>query len=456
VTQPGRWEWLEARQRFGVRPGLERVRALLEALGHPEANQRIVLVAGTNGKGSTTALLHAMLRAAGVRAGRFVSPHLERFEERVVVDGGDADAERLARAAVRARPAIDATGATYFEALTALALLAFADAGVDTAVLEVGMGGRWDATNATDPTLSLLVSVALDHTEVLGDTVERIARDKAGVARTARPFLCGASGSGLAAARAEAERVGALVWALDDVPWRAVDHGWEGVEVELVTPGGASWRLGTPLLGRHQARNLALAAAAAERLGLSEEAARLGAGLVSWPGRLERLDVRGRRWLLDGAHNPAGAEALASSLATLAPEGAAALVIGVSADKDAEGMARALVGHARRVIVTRAGSSARARDPEQLADVWRRAGADVVVVGDPERALAAAEGASAPNEGASAPGEGASAPNEGASVPGKGASAPGELVVVAGSLFLVGEVRTLLHGGIPAAAPRWQ
>jgi dihydrofolate synthase / folylpolyglutamate synthase len=428
VTQPGRWEWLEARQRFGVRPGLERVQALLEALGHPEANQRIVLVAGTNGKGSTTALLHAMLRASGVRAGRFVSPHLERFEERALVDGGDADGERLARAAERARPAIEATGATYFEALTALALLAFDDAGVDTAVLEVGMGGRWDATNATDPALSLLVSVALDHTEVLGDTVERIARDKAGVARAGRPFLCGASGSGLATARAEAERVGAVVWALDDGPWHALDHGWGGVEVEVVTPGGAPWRLRTPLLGRHQARNLALAAAAAERLGLSEEAAREGARLVSWPGRLERLDVRGRRWLLDGAHNPAGAEALAHSLATLAPEGVAALVVGVSADKDAEGIARALVGRVRRVIVTRAGSSARARDPEDLAGVWRREGADVVVVGDPEGALAAAEGA----------------------------SAPGELVVVAGSLFLVGEVRTMLHGGTPAGAPRWQ
>ncbi|CAN5825836.1 folylpolyglutamate synthase/dihydrofolate synthase family protein [soil metagenome] len=426
--------WLSDRQRFGVVPGLERTHALLAALGRPDARFDVVLVAGTNGKGSVSALLHAMLRAGGRRVGRFTSPHLERFGERVTIDFTPGDAAALAAALGRARAPVEATGATYFEALTAIALDAFALAGVEIAVLEVGMGGRWDATNATEPILSVVTSVDLDHTEVLGRTVETIALDKAGVARAGRPLLTGASGAALAVVRGEATRVGAKVWALDDVSWGATDLGWDGVRVRLPVPSatgsGVPWRLETHLLGAHQARNLALAGASAAALGLTEEASRAGAAEVAWPGRLEPLSARGRRWLLDGAHNPAAAHALAAAVRVLAPDGADVLVVGVNADKDVDGILDPLVAVAKRVVVTHAVTSARALEPTEIAR--RLAGIapalTVDVRSDAESAVRRAEGV----------------------------TRDGDLVLVAGSLFLVGEVRTLLRGARPESGRRWQ
>jgi dihydrofolate synthase / folylpolyglutamate synthase len=422
--------WLEALQRFGMRPGLERISALLHALGHPEREMEVVLVAGTNGKGSVTALLHAMVREAGARAGRFVSPHLERFEERVTVDGGADDRAALHAALERVRPQALALGATYFEALTAVALTAFALRRVETAVLEVGMGGRWDATNATDPRLSVVTTVDLDHTEVLGATIAAIAADKAGVARPGRPLLTGAVSEALAVVRSEAARVGARLWALDDHPFTCRDLGWRGLQVELRVPSGATWALTTPLLGAHQGRNLALAAAAAELLGVTPEAARRAARRLEWPGRMEVLHARGRRWLLDGAHNPAGAAAAARTVRSLEPAGAAALVVGVSGDKDVAGVLGALQPVARAVVATRAAASARAAAPHELAAALEASDptATVRVTERPEAALAAAEEL----------------------------TGPGDLVVVAGSLFLVGEIRTLLRGGSVDDAPRWQ
>jgi dihydrofolate synthase / folylpolyglutamate synthase len=424
------WGWLEERQRFGVLPGLERTRALLSLLGNPERRVEVVLVAGTNGKGSVTALLHAMLRAAGVAAGRFTSPHLERFEERIVIAGDASDERLLAASAERVREHVEASSATYFEVLTALALDTFAAAGVVTAVLEAGMGGRWDATNATEPAISLITSVDLDHVEVLGATVEAIAADKAGVARSGRLLLCGASGAALDVVRREADAVGAPLWALDDADPSSEDLAWEGVRVRVTVPGGATWTLATPLLGAHQARNLALAGAAAAALGLSEGAARAGALDVRWPGRLEPLAALRRRWLLDGAHNPAGAQALARALQVLAPTRAAALIMGVSADKDVAGMVGALRGTAQRVIATRSRASARALAPDDLAARWRASATTMPI--------SVAEG---PAEAIRA---------------GVAATRQGDLLVVAGSLFLVGEARTLLRGEQPPDGPRWQ
>jgi dihydrofolate synthase / folylpolyglutamate synthase len=430
----GDWAWLEGRQRFGIKPGLERVRELLARLGRPDRCFEVVLVTGTNGKGSVSALLHAMLVADGRLAGRFTSPHLERFEERAVVHGGAADRARLVGAAAVARPHVEAIDATYFEAVTAIGLLAFAEAGVEVAVVEAGMGGRWDATNATEPRLSIITSVALDHVEVLGRTVEAIAVDKAGIARPGRPLLCGASGPALAVVAREAAAVGALAWALDEATWSWRDLGWDGVEVEVAVPGGSGspvvWQLATPLLGAHQARNLALAGAAAALLGVDEAAARSGARDVSWPGRLERVDAHGRTWLLDGAHNPAGAVALATALASLAPDGVAVLVLGVNADKDVAGVIEPLRSVAAQVVLTRAVASARASRPEDLGDLWRALapGVPQEPAPDPAAAIVAATAA----------------------------SREGDLIVVAGSLFLVGEVRGLLRGERPQTAVRWQ
>ena len=422
------WTWVERRQRFGVRPGLERTRALLEALGRPQDALAVALVAGTNGKGSTTALLDAMLRSDPRRAkpvGRFVSPHLVRFDERVHVDGAAVARDELEAVLDLVRPHAEAQGATFFEVLVAVALLAFARAGVDRAVLEVGMGGRWDATNATEPELSLVAQVALDHEAVLGGTVEAIAREKAGVWRRGRPALTTADGAALGVLRAEAGARGARFTALDDLPWRAVDLGWAGVRVEGLGAGP----IATPLLGRHQARNLALAALGAAAWGVPWSAVAHGAAAVRWPGRLEPLRAFGRRWLLDGAHNPAGAAALAAALSALDARPAVA-VVGVSDDKAEGPLAAALAALAPDVVATRATASPRAASVDALAAALRRAPAAprVHAAADPAAALARA----------------------------LDLAPEGATVVVAGSLYLIGAVRPLLTGERVEVFERWQ
>ncbi len=427
-TGDGAWGWVERRQRFGVRPGLERTQALLEALGRPQDALAVALVAGTNGKGSTTALLDAMLRADPVAAkpvGRFVSPHLMRFDERVHVDGAPVARAELEAVLDLVRPHAEAQGATFFEVLVAVALLAFARAGVHRAVLEVGMGGRWDATNATEPELSLVAQVALDHEAVLGGTLEAIAGEKAGVWRHGRPALTAADGAALDVLRAAAAARGARLTALDDLDWRGVDLGWAGVRVEGLGAGP----IATPLLGLHQARNLALAALGAAAWGVPWPAIAHGAATVRWPGRLEPLRAFGRQWLLDGAHNPAGAAALAAALRSLDARPAVA-VVGVSDDKAEGPLAAALAALAPDVVATRATASPRAAAVDALAAALRRSPAAprVHVAADPDAALARAlELAPA-----------------------------GSTVVVAGSLYLVGAVRPRLIGEAPEAFERWQ
>jgi len=426
MTRPERGDplrWVLERQRFGVRLGLERMRRLLDALDHPDLAFRSVLVGGTNGKGSTAATLAAALRAAGEHVGLTTSPHLVRFAERFVVDGAAVSDAAVRRALLRVRPPAEHVGATYFEIVTALALVLFAEAEVDTAVLEVGLGGRFDATNAVEPALSLITGVALDHVGVLGDTVERIAHEKAGILRAGVPAWTGASGAALPALRSEARIQGAHLRTLEgEVGLEVGDRGWNGLDLDLHTPFGAA-RASTPLVGRHQARNVALALLGASELGVPLEVSARGAALTRWPGRLERVRYRGRWLVLDGAHNPDAAAALARALASL--EGRVpALLLGVSADKDVEGVLAALAGVADRVVATRASSSPRAMPPEELGRV---AGADAVAA-DPAEAL---------RIGMRWAGEGAT-------------------LVIAGSLFLVGEVRALALGQRADTGERWQ
>ncbi|MEJ2287543.1 MAG: bifunctional folylpolyglutamate synthase/dihydrofolate synthase [Deinococcales bacterium] len=415
--------WLQGRQRFGVRLGLERMRRLLETLGHPERTFRSALVAGTNGKGSTAAVLAAALAAEGARVGLTTSPHLLELTERVLVDGMPVDDEALRGALRRVREPAEQLDATFFEIVTAAAMLSFAEAGVDTAVLEVGLGGRFDATNVVDPALSLITGIALDHTAVLGDTVAQIAREKAGILRPGRVAWTGAEGEALRCLLAEAEAVGAPLRALrGEVDLRVTDRGWGGLELTLTWPEG-ELVASTPLVGRHQARNVALALVGAIALGVSPEAAVQGAASARWPGRLERIPYRGCWLVLDGAHNPEAAKALAGALGRL--EGRVpVLVLGVSADKDVAGMADVLAGVAEHVIATRAGASPRAMAPAALAPL----------VGAAEAVDDAAEALERARQRAGA----------------------GGTIVVAGSLFLVGEVRALALGEMPEPGERWQ
>lgn len=421
-------------EREGIRPGLADTAALLADLGDPQRAWPAVLVAGTNGKGSTSALLAAILAAAGRRVGHYTSPHLERAEERIRVAGRPVPAARLVElleqvvrtAVARGRPT-----PTYFEAMTVAAFLHFAHERIDLAVLEVGMGGRLDATNLADPRLSLVTSIDLDHREYLGETLGAIAREKAGVFRSGRPALMLARhAEALAALRASAAACGAdLRDAAPEVARTAVlAEGWDGQRLRIDTGSGPR-QLWLPLAGRHQAANLTLAVLAAEelaRLGLvALETGTVERGVAScrWPGRLERIELPGGgAVLLDAAHNPAGIARLVEFLA--AREARYVLLFGALADKEVGEMLPPLLPRALAAVLTEP-ESPRALPAAALARAVPPT-LPVRVVPDRPEALRAALALGAEHGSA--------------------------LVVAAGSIYLIGELRVQLRHtfGVPA------
>lgn len=388
-------DWLEALGPQRIRPGLDRTRALLESLGRPDRAFRTVLVAGTNGKGSTAAALSAILSRAGVRTGLYTSPHLVRVTERIRTGDADIPAAILddALALVAAVAGPGERGPTYFEALTVTALEIFRRERSEVAVLEVGIGGRLDATNVVEPEISIVTNVGSDHLELLGPSLADVAREKAGIFRRGQPALVGAGGSppeARAVLHAEAARTGARL-----------------VEV----PPDALFGDESPLPGRHQRANLSLAVAAARALApLSEETIRSGIRSLRWPGRLQRVERAGRRpLLLDGAHNPDGAAALAAYLDEEGLSGRVDLLFGAMADKNVEGIAAPLLSRARRVVFTAVDSPRAASPPSLKARLARE---------DAEAAVPVAEAL--------------------ARLDSAGPDAPP--ILVAGSLYLVGEV----------------
>jgi dihydrofolate synthase/folylpolyglutamate synthase len=369
--------YLASRVRFGVKFGLETISALTTALGHPERAYPTLLVAGTNGKGSVVAYADAALSAAGLRVGRYTSPHLVRIHERIAVGGRLISDRALAAAVGRVRRVAEQlvrAGAipahpTYFEALTAAALDHFRRARVDVAVLEVGMGGRLDATNVAQPLASAIVSLARDHEGYLGRNLPAIAREKAGVLRSRRATVLGPMPR--SARRAIEREAAALVGAR---LVNARDGGTvvgAGETVDVQTPRGRYVGV-QPLPGRHQRDNLLVAVrlleeAHAAGLRFDRRAAARGLSAPRWPGRLQWVPGD-PPILLDGAHNPAGARALAAHLRTLGPF---VLLFGAMADKDVAGMARSLFPLAEAIVLTEPPLD-RAASP---ADVARRTGA---------------------------------------------------------------------------------
>jgi dihydrofolate synthase/folylpolyglutamate synthase len=422
--------YLTSRIRFGMKFGLETMQALVEALGHPERAFPTILVAGTNGKGSVVAYADAVLRASGLRVGRYTSPHLVRVNERIVVGGHPIGDQALDVAVGRVRTVAEALGKsgtlagqpTYFEVLTAAALLHFAHARVDVAVLEVGMGARLDATNVTDPICSAIVTVERDHEAYLGTTLDAIAREKAGVLRPRRVTVIGPMApEARSAIEDEAARVGArLVDAARDTEVQPRERasmrstaGPGGHEpfVDVVTPRGIHRRL-RPLPGAHQRANLAVAIRLLEEtratgLGVDLAATRAGVGRTHWPGRLQRIPGQ-PPLLLDGAHNPAAARALGEALRAEPPF---VLIFGAMVDKDVAEMGRILFPLARDVVLTNVPSD-RAASPEEIA---RR-------VGPPARRAQIAPTVAA------------------ALARARRLAGRRGLVVVAGSLYLTGEV----------------
>jgi dihydrofolate synthase/folylpolyglutamate synthase len=392
--------------------GLANIARLCAALGNPQNAFPSIIVAGTNGKGSVTAMVDTALRAAGHRSARYTSPHLQRLEERFVIEGKEVAPEALDRAAARIQQTAEALVAsgelsslpTFFECTTAVAFELFREARVDAAVLEVGLGGRLDATNIVSPIAAAIVSIDFDHEAQLGHTLASIAAEKAGVVKRGIPVVCGpVPPEALAVIAAVCAEQGATLIRTDtDTALKA---------------RVASMPISLP--GAHQKANAAVALGlleaidrdAARGLRVGAEAMRAGVTTAAWPGRLEAFTPGGCRVVLDAAHNPAGARALASYLRETAPEGVT-LVFGAMRDKAVREMLTALAPAAVAIVCATA-PGARAMTAGELAGLATDLGLRAEAVADPIDAVTRACG-------------------------------HGRMVVVAGSIFLIGPVREWL------------
>jgi dihydrofolate synthase / folylpolyglutamate synthase len=398
--------WLFSLERLGMKFGLENMAKLMAALGEPHHRFPSVLIAGTNGKGSVTAMVDEALRAGGFRSGRYTSPHLLRIEERFVIDGREIETPALEDAVHMVRRAVDGlldrgeldAPATFFECATAAAFQLFASARVDIAVLEVGLGGRLDATNVVTPVVCAITTIDFDHQAQLGSTIRSIAAEKAGIIKPSVPVVIGRL-------PADAEEVIRTTAREAHAP--VIDaHAARPFEMELSLPGA------------HQRDNALVALAILRELkprgfAIDDRLAARALATVRWPGRLERFRRGDSDVLLDAAHNPAGARALADYMRESGWTDAT-LVFGAMADKDARGMLDVLLPVASRIIFTTA-STPRAERATTLASlVPATASKTVEIIDDPAAALSHA-------------------------------TATSRRVVVAGSMFLIGPLRGILR-----------
>ncbi|HEX3732255.1 MAG TPA: folylpolyglutamate synthase/dihydrofolate synthase family protein [Mycobacteriales bacterium] len=394
---------LERRGQTRMLPGLDRIKALLDAMGNPQRAYPTIHVAGTNGKTSTSRMIESLLRAHGLRTGRHTSPHLDSVAERIALDGEPISAERLREVYTDVAPYVDLIDAanretgdtvTYFEFVTALAFSAFADAPVDAAVIEVGLGGRWDATNVIDSHIAAITPIGMDHQAILGETIGKIATEKAGII---------AEDAVVVSAAQPVEAVESL---LTQVASRNATLAREGLEFgvrdrELAFGGqrltlqglsGIYSNILLPLHGAHQAQNASVALAAVEAFfGAGADKSLSGAGAdksfggagadkaldpdvvreafaqVTSPGRLERMRTS-PTIVIDAAHNPHGLTAVVAALSEAFSFSRLVAIVGIAADKDAKGMLEVLEPVADQLVVTR-NSSERSMDPDELAAV---------------------------------------------------------------------------------------
>jgi dihydrofolate synthase/folylpolyglutamate synthase len=410
-------ERLYARRRFGIRPGIQRVRTLLDRLGNPEQGFRGIHVVGTNGKGSTAAFLSSILTAAGHRTALFTSPHLVNFRERFRMGGREPDDGQLAGCLDRVL-SLAPDDATFFEIVTALGALLFAEEGMELAVMEAGMGGSSDATAALTGVMTVITPISLDHCDYLGDSLEKIAAEKGAIVEPGTPVIISRQPDIAAATIRSFCRCGESPLFRAGTDFNAT---WSAAgTLEYSGIHGFHPRLRPGIPGRYQAENASLALAAAETLdrmgiGVPETALATGLANARWPGRME-LFPGPPRLLLDGAHNQAGADALADALGDYS-YGRLLLVAGVMADKDVPAiMAHLAPLAARAYCVTPA--MERAMADRELAGVLTGLGCDAIASGSVARGIAAAR-----NE----------ARND-------------DLILVCGSLFTVGEARAGMTG----------
>ncbi len=388
--------YLRSLRRFGMKPGLERTEELLRRLGRPDRRAgKIIHITGTSGKGSVAAMVEAALGEEGHRVGLYTSPELERFTERIQIDRQPLAEADLAALVAEVKPHVEAMVAegleqpTEFEVTTAVAFLAFARRQVDWLVLEVGLGGRFDATTAIEhPVVTCITNIGLDHTEWLGRTEEEIAWDKAGIIKPAVPCVTGTEHPGaLQVIREVARDSNAVLTEVTGEDAVIRRFGPEGQWVDLLGARGWYRDVKLSLLGKHQAQNAAVALRVLELAGVPEEAIRRGLARVVWPGRFEVIRLEGGPTvLLDAAHNPAKCAALAESVRAYFPGRRVYLVLGALADKEVPEMIRPLLELADRIWVTTPGSP-RAMAASDLAQMCASRGVDAVTEPEIPRAV---------------------------------------------------------------------
>lgn len=418
---------LFGRRRFNIKPGLERITALLERHGHPERSFAAVHIVGTNGKGSTAAFLASILEQAGFTTGLFTSPHLVSYTERFRVNGVDSSPEQL-ELLIQELLAQATPDETFFELTTALACHWFAQNRVQIAVLEAGMGGRSDATAAVPGIATIITPIALDHCQWLGTDLQTIAAEKVGIAAPGTPIISAAQAPAVHnLIEAYCQKNGNRLF-LAERDFKATRNGTDG-SLTYQNPAGSVSGLFPSLNGSYQTGNAALAFAAAEQLSscgfpVSSQAMQQGLATTRWPGRMELIRLSdGIDLLLDGAHNPAGAQALADALSAYGTR-KKILLLGMMEDKDLQGVLQPLLQQVQQVI-TVSPLQDRAIPAETLADSCRAAGVMATAADSVAAGLKAAQAA----------------------------AKPGDLIIAAGSLFLVGELKALL-AGIPCEAVR--
>jgi dihydrofolate synthase/folylpolyglutamate synthase len=388
--------FLDSLQGRGIRPGLERMRTFLKLVGNPQKAVPSVIVAGTNGKGSTAATIASILQTSGYRTGFYTSPHLVTLLERWRIDGRDLPEEQFVEKVRMLRRLMTrhSIELTYFEALTALAFLTFAESECDVSVLEVGMGGRLDATNVTRPLVAAITPIGLDHTEYLGPTIRRIAREKSGVIhRGTSAVTSNRDRAVIDVLRRRCRDIGATL----RLSWRSaraskVESSLDGIRFQLESPS-ARYKIHSPLPGLHQVDNISAAVCAAEELqrsfsAISKKSIERGVAATRWRGRLEHFTLQGRDIIVDGAHNGHAAVRLAQFIRRFVPE-PRSLVFGVMKDKDVTEIARQIVPLFDEVIVTEPDPERAARTGE-LEELLRSYGVRVTARPKPQDALRAA------------------------------------------------------------------
>jgi len=414
--------------RLGERPGLDRMRQLLAALGDPQRGLPVLHIGGTSGKGSTATIAATILQAAGYRVGLHVKPHLERVEERFVVNGVSIGPPRLVELIQSVAPSARKISPTWYELTVVVALQHFREERVDLAVVEVGMGGTFDGTNVVEPLATILTNVGLDHTEVLGDTVEKIAVDKAGIIKRGAMAVCGATQPSVRRIVAErCSRVGTDLWQLDqEFRYDLLSLRQDGGSFDLDLPTRRLGNLEVALRGAHQVANAALAIAGVEAIGrafpVSELALRRALATVEVPGRLEVVR-REPLIVLDGAHNPAKMAALVDALEALFPKRPTTAVLAFKRGHDLGATMAALLPRLQRAILTRFDADTdfgrgQSVDPAVVDAACAELGARLerIVEPDPVRAVELAIELARPED----------------------------LICVTGSLYLVGAVRPWL------------